>query len=383
MTRKDKYHVCRSCGGDWCWERDLWKHAHCSVCGSQFPRPKTAWSKGDGKSRQWETEWPALPSASQQRKWVTQTEKPKKVYGALNQVWNFIPEEAQQAIASAGFRVQLDANAAVQGNGKGNGKPAPGSKGEKGPGKGKGHPPYKELTPAQLETAKGLFESATDEQKEVLKLMGVEQPAQPTPDLAELCRQHIDALPESIKALLEKQTEPEKAPTVTETSRKFKVATADLRELILKKSALQLKINKTKTTYAELLAEMQQLQEVLSKQQQEVTALQQELQDRVQADQPSPGPNLLEILQDLGTQVSEEQAAKLAGFRFQGTETGDTRPLKEAEKGPQPSSNLPGDMEVETPPGLPQSNPNKERNGRSRSPKGGEGEKPKPGDNKV
>ena len=212
-------------GGDWCWERDLWKHAHCSVCGSQFPRPKTAWSKGDGKSRQWETEWPALPSASQQRKWVTQTEKPKKVYGALNQVWNFIPEEAQQAIASAGFRVQLDANAAVQGNGKGNGKPAPGSKGEKGPGKGKGHPPYKELTPAQLETAKGLFESATDEQKEVLKRMGVEQPAQPTPDLAELCRQHIDALPESIKALLEKQTEPEKAPTVTETSRKFKVAT--------------------------------------------------------------------------------------------------------------------------------------------------------------
>ena len=243
-------------GGDWCWERDLWKHAHCSVCGWQFPRLKTAWSKGGGKSRQWETEWPALPS-----------------------------------------------NAAVQGNGKGNGKPAPGSKGEKGPGKGKGHPPNKELTPAQLETAKGLFELATDEQKEVLKLMGVEQPAQPTPDLAELCRQHIDALPESIKALLEKQTEPEKAPTVTETSRKFKVATADLRELILKKRTLQLKINKTKTTYAELLAEMQQLQEVLSKQQQEVTALQQELQDRVQADQPSPGPNLLEILQDLGVQV--------------------------------------------------------------------------------
>ena len=98
------------------------------------------------------------------------------------------------------------------------------------------YPPAKELTPAQAEIAKGLFESATDEQKDVLKLMGVEQPTQPTPDLTELCRQHIDALPESIKMLLEKQSEPEKAPTVTETSRKFKVATADLRELILKKA---------------------------------------------------------------------------------------------------------------------------------------------------
>ena len=195
-----------------------------------------------------------------------------------------------------------------------------------------------------MEIAKGLFESATEEQKDVLKLMGVEQPAQPTPHLTELCRQHIDALPESIKMLLEKQTEPEKAPTVTETSRKFKVATADLRELILKKSTLQLKINKTKTTYTDLLTEMQQLQEVLSKQQQEVTALQQELQDRVQAEQPPPGPSLLQTLQDLGVQISDEQAAKLAGFRFQVAEAEDAKLPTESEKDPPPPGNLPTDM---------------------------------------
>ena len=384
MTRKDKYHVCRSCEGDWCWERDLWRHTHCNVCGSQFPRPKTSWNKGAGKTRQWELEWPALPNASQQRNWVSQSAKPaKKVYGALNQVWNFIPEDAQQAIASAGFRVQLDSNAAGPGNSKGNGKPSQGAKGEKGPGKGKGYPPAKELAPAQVEIAKGLFESATEEQKDVLKLMGVEQPAQPTPDLTELCRQHIDALPESIKMLLEKQTEPEKAPTVTETSRKFKVAAADLRELILKKSTLQLKINKTKTTYTDLLTEMQQLQEVLSKQQQEVTALQQELQDRVQAEQPPPGPSLLQTLQDLGVQISDEQAAKLAGFRFQVAEAEDAKLPAESEKDPPPPGNLPTDMDLESPPGLQPSNPNKERNGRSRSPKGGDGDKGKPGDNKV
>ena len=296
---------------------------------------------------------------------------------------NFIPEEAQQAIASAGFRVQLDSNAAGPGNGKGNGKPSLGAKGEKGPGKGKGYPPSKELTPAQVEIAKGFFESATEEQKDVLKLMGVEQPAQPTPDLTELCRQHIDALPESIKTLLEKQAEPGKAPTVTETSRKFKVATADLRELILKKSTLQLKINKTKTAYTDLLTEMQQLQEVLSKQQKEVTTLQQELQDRVQADQPPSGPDLLQTLQDLGVQISDEQAAKLAGFRFQVAEAEDAKFPTESEKDPPPPGSLPADMDLESPPGLQSANQNKERNGRSRSPKGGDGDRGKPGDNKV
>ena len=67
-------------------------------------------------------------------------------------------------------------------------------------------------SPAQAEIAKGLFESATEEQKDVFKLMGVEQPTQPTPDLTELCRQHIDALPESIKTLLGKAIGARKGP---------------------------------------------------------------------------------------------------------------------------------------------------------------------------
>ena len=217
----------------------------------------------------------------------------------------------------------------------------------------------------------------------MLKLMGVEQPTQPTPDLTELCRQHIDTLPESIKLLLEKQNEPERAPTVTETSRKFKVATADLRELILKKSTLQLKINKTKTACTDLLLEMQQLQDTLSKQQQEVTILQQELQDRVQEDQPLTGPNLLQTLQDLGIQVSDEQAAKLAVLRFQVAATEEAKLPNEADKGPPPPPKGADDMDLESPPGLQPASKNQERNGRSRSPKGGDGDKGKTGDNKV
>ena len=42
----------------------------------------------------------------------------------------------------------------------------------------------------------------------------------------------------------------------------------------------------------------------------------------------SSGSNLLEILQDLGVQFSEEQAAELAGFGFQDAES-DTKPLRE------------------------------------------------------
>ena len=187
-------------------------------------------------------------------------------------------------------------------------------------------------------------------------------------------------LPESIKLL---QNEPEKAPTVTETSRKFKVATADLRELILKKSTLQLKINKTKTAYTDLLLEMQQLQDTLSKQQQEVTILQQELQDRVQEDQPLTGPNLLQTLQDLGIQVSDEQAAKLAVLRFQVAATEEAKLPNEADKGPPPPPKGADDMDLESPPGLQPASKNQERNGRSRSPKGGDGDKGKAEDNKV
>ena len=89
------------------------------------------------------------------------------------------------------------------------------------------------------------------------------------------------------------------------------------------------------------------------------------------------------VFQDLGVQISDEQAAKLAGFRFQVAEAEDAKLPTESEKDPPPPGNLPTDMDLESPPGLQPSNPNKERNGRSRSPKGGDGDKGKPGDNKV
>ena len=226
--------------------------------------------------------------------------------------------------------------------------------------KGKDRPPLvSSVLLNQSEIAKALFDSATEEQKEVLKLMGVEQPSQPPPDLAELCRQHMSALPESIRQLLEKQAaEPDNTPTVSEISKRFKIATADLRDPVIKKSALQLKLNKTKASYAALLTEMQQMEETLSSQQQAVSALQQELQDRVQSKSVLPAnPDLLKLLQELGVQLSEEQKQKI-NVIF-GTEA----PLKEP-----PVLN----MEIDGPPGLLRREVGKpkERKDRSRSPKG-------------
>ena len=356
MTRKDKYHVCRSCEGDWCWERDLWKHTHCNVCGSQFPRPKTSWNKGTGKTRQWELEWPALPNASQQRNWVSQSAKPaKKVYGALNQVWNFIPEEAQQAIASAGFRVQDRAMA------KGMGSPPRVPKVKKALAKERATPPPRSLLQRKWKLPKDFL----SRQRKSKRMCSSSWEWSSLLSLLQTSRSFADSASTRCQRAL-------KCCWKSKRSRKKP-----------QKSTLQLKINKTKTTYTDLLTEMQQLQEVLSKQQQEVTALQQELQDRVQAEQPPPGPSLFQTLQDLGVQISDEQAAKLAGFRFQVAEAEDAKLPTESEKDPPPPGNLPTDMDLESPPGLQPSNPNKERNGRSRSPKGGDGDKGKPGDNKV
>ena len=51
-------------------------------------------------------------------------------------------------------------------------------------------------------------------------------------------------------------------------SRKFKVSTNELRDVIFRKSSLQLRINKTKSAYSHLLKEMQEVDATLTTKQQ-------------------------------------------------------------------------------------------------------------------
>eukprot|EP00439_Symbiodinium_sp_Y106_P001442 s9743_g1.t1 len=136
---------------------------------------------------------------------------------------------------------------------------------------------------------KSLYASASDAQRELLTQLGIAEPAEQPPDLAALCKQHISSLPEDIRKLVEEP--PEKPPTpqevMSEKSRQFKVATADLRGLIFKKSALQLRLNKHKDQYTSMLEDMHGINEKLDARQKEVSSLQLELQSSVN-DAPAP-----------------------------------------------------------------------------------------------
>ena len=137
--------MCRKCEGDWCWESELWRHAKCNLCGAKFPRLKNAQFQGNGRAWQWDLEWPPLSTAAQPRKWTNQATRPaNRIYGALNQVWNFIPEEAQQAIASAGFKVQPDSSTEAA-MAKGTGSPPWESKVRKDKVRGRATPPSRSL----------------------------------------------------------------------------------------------------------------------------------------------------------------------------------------------------------------------------------------------
>ena len=168
---------------------------------------------------------------------------------------------------------------------------------------------------SQAEVVKSLYASASDAQRELLTQLGIAEPAEQPPDLAALCKQHISSLPEDIRKLVEEP--PEKPPTpqevMSEKSRQFKVATADLRDLIFKKSALQLRLNKHKDQYTSMLEDMQGINEKLDARQKEVSSLQLELQSSVNG---APAPEALpDAAEALVKQVEAMDVDQLEAYR--------------------------------------------------------------------
>ena len=206
----------------------------------------------------------------------------KPVFKALHRVWSTLPTEAREAISKAGFTAKPTPSP---------GLPASGSQIRGGAGRGRvafvAADGGGDLS--QAEAVKSLYASASDAQRELLTQLGIAEPAEQPPDLAALCKQHISSLPEDIRKLVEEP--PEKPPTpqevMSEKSRQFKVATADLRGLIFKKSALQLRLNKHKDQYTSMLEDMHGINEKLDARQKEVSSLQLELQSSVN-DAPAP-----------------------------------------------------------------------------------------------
>ena len=115
--------------------------------------------------------------------------------------------------------------------------------------------------------------------------------SQAEPDLKEICKQHLEALPESIQKLVqEPKQEPTYGQAVSDLNRRFKAETHSLRDLVQQSVSLQARIDKAKQTYEELLRNMQSLTDKLSAKQAEVEDLQKQLQTKLGEIDAKPEP---------------------------------------------------------------------------------------------
>ena len=137
-------------------------------------------------------------------------------------------------------------------------------------------------------------------------------------------------------------------------SRQFKVATADLRDLIFKKSALQLRLNKHKDQYTSMLEDMQGINEKLDARQKEVSSLQLELQSSVN-DAPAPEA-LPDAAEALVKQVEAMDVDQLEAYRKRLFEAFDEAAKRRRTEVPDQHSPPPS----QAPPGQGSSNPEAE-----------------------
>ncbi|CAE7631184.1 unnamed protein product [Symbiodinium sp. CCMP2592] len=357
------YSVCRKCGPkSWIYQDRVAANPHCQKCGCQWPQfaqkpnaiPGDVWESRDQQNRVWKNKdrRPPKPRASNAPAGAAQR--------ALSTVWETLPSSARQAIEQAGWQPRQPV-------------PPPGLEGSNrsvrlskgGAGKGKGASQAPDSSSATDDSVKALFESASDQQKELLLQCGFLEPAEPQPDLIEMCKKHMSALPPAIRELVEDP--PEKPPTAFEqlndTSRKFKTATVELRELIMKKAALQLKINKHKDLFTSMLNDMKALDTNLCSKQDQVTLLQQQLHSSVVAE---VAESRLDIESALAKQIETMPLEQLEAFkaRFCATIEEKTSLRKQAEL---PDANMREDPTEALPRGHPGDSSTREGKGRSRS----------------
>ncbi|CAE7324438.1 unnamed protein product, partial [Symbiodinium microadriaticum] len=345
MTRA--YHVCKKCSS-WIFQDRVGANPFCQKCGCQWPKQQTPkhsavsgaeWANRGDPNRVWKNKGPKragnAPVGAAQR--------------ALVSVWDALPGPAKQAIEQAGWQPRpLESPPGL--GGKGNQSAAEVCRAPKG-GAGKGRGAVKAAESGNdeghAEAVKSLFASASEEQRGLLTQLGLQEPAEAPPDLAALCKQHINSLPPDIRKLVDET--PEKPQTaqelMSEKSKKFKLATADLRDLIFKKSALQLRLNKHKELYTAMLEDMKSINEKLEDKQKAVSSLQIELQASVDVAQvPEALPEATEVLAKQIEAMEVEQLDECRQRLFEVVDEAVKRRRTEppASTNPQPSPNPAG-----------------------------------------
>ena len=297
------YVFCTKCQGSWLFADRLSSQPTCRLCGGRWSSHK------DQPSPKPDRVWKSQRAVQQ-----TGPKQDGKIHKALHSLWDKFTPEVQQGLIAAGWKPKSEPNLEAP-----PGLPKVGSGGHLGKGKGKGKlNDLIEHGPAH----QALWESASQEQRALLQQLGFQSPHSSEPsDLKTLIKAHMDQLPEPLKQAIASLEPPEPTPTVTQqvlsATKKFKPSTNELRQLIQKSAGLQVKIDRAKAAYAELLEQMKTVQAELSDKQLEVTALQKDLESKIQPGtevQSLPGKDaVLLALTQCGITLSSEQQALLEG----------------------------------------------------------------------
>ena len=158
-----------------------------------------------------------------------------------------------------------------------------------------------------------------------LTALGYGPPPQEEPELTELLKSHMTALPQEVQDVVTKLTQPI-PDTEKELAQKLKSQVGDLKSVSIKKNQLQTRLDQIKAQYASMLQDMQDLQSKLNDGQQRLKTLSDQYMKVVnQTPMPEglepdsaknlPIPMAVEtFVTSLGIDLPEEQKIQLHGL---------------------------------------------------------------------
>ena len=169
-----------------------------------------------------------------------------------------------------------------------------------------------------------VWSGVSHELQDKLQHLGIGPKKPPEPDLHEMLKTHMAALPAQVQEVVTRLTTPAPA-SEQDIAIKLKGQVADLKNLSTKKTQLQEKLDQTKLQYQTLLQEMQDLQQKLNEGQQALKLLSEDYMKAVnketkQADLDSGMdidtlPAAVEtFVANLGVSLSDEQKTQLHGL---------------------------------------------------------------------
>ena len=249
-----------------------------------------------------------------------------RAYGCNNWIWT---DRVKSSTKCRRCGTWWPSSTGGAGKGKGYGRPANKPRQawiDTPPGLGKLKPLKK--TKVQQEATELLstsWSTLPEETQTRLQALGIGPTKPDEPELTDILKTHMDALPAQVQQIVTKLTAPEPC-TEREIATKLKGQVTELKTLSIRKNQLQDKIDGVKAQYASLLADMQALQTKLADGQK---ALHQLSQDYMKAVNQTPTPADLtapmaepeqipmaveSFVHSLGISLTEEQKTQLHGL---------------------------------------------------------------------